>query len=180
MPTLEAFDAEFGSERACDQSALARFLPSVGLILAAVGISAALLWGSIDGQVWRLLASRAVEGWQQFQKTDDRDIKQQVDGLLGEIETLKTSMNELASAQQPILGSISLLEGDRRNFQQRYSIGSSHNWYDDWNSLFYRIAAEPTGGRAASPQTPGAARPVVQIPALPRNNVSAPLSLVSP
>jgi hypothetical protein len=180
MPTLEAFDAEFGSERECGQRTLARFLPLVGVILAAFGISAALLWGSVDPQVWRLLASRAVEGWQQIQKTDDRDVKQQVEGLLEEIETLKTSMNELAPAQQPMPGSIPLLDGDRRNFQQRYSIGSSHNWYDDWNGLFYRIAAEPTGGRAASPQTPDAARPVVQIPALPRNNVSAPLSLAAP
>ena len=180
MPTLESFDAEFGLERACDLSARARVFLLVGLVLTAVGISDALLWGSVDQQVWRLLASRTVEGWQQFQKYDDRDVKQQVDGLLGEIETLKTSMNELASAEQPMLDSISLLEGDRRNLQQRYSIGLSHNWYDDWNSLFYRIPAAPTGGRTASPQTPGAARPVVQTPVLPRNNVSAPLSLVSP
>jgi hypothetical protein len=170
MPTLEAFDAEFGSERECGQRTLARFFPLVGLVLAAVGISAALLWGSVDRQVWRLWASRAVEAWQQLQKTDDRDVKQQVDGLLGEIETLKTSMNELASAQQPILGSISSLEGDRRDFQQRYSIGANHNWYDDRNSLFFRIPAEP----------PSAVRPAVQAPALPRNNVSAPLSLAPP
>ena len=71
MPTLEAFDAEFGLERACYQSTLARFLSLAGLVLAAVGISAVLLWGSVDRQVWRHLASRAVEGWQQFQKTDD-------------------------------------------------------------------------------------------------------------
>ena len=60
MPTLAAFDAEFGSERAWHRRALARFLPLVGLVLAAVGISAALLWGSVDRQVWRLWASRAV------------------------------------------------------------------------------------------------------------------------
>ena len=180
MPTLEAFDAEFGSERARDQSALARFLASAGLILAAVGISAALLWGSVDRQVWSLLASRAVEGLQQFQNTDDRDFKQQIDGLRGEIETLETSKNELASAQQPMLDNISSLEDYRGNFQQRHSTGSSHNWYDDWNSLFYRIPAALTTGRTTSPQTPGVSRPVVQTPALPRNNVSAPLSLVSP
>jgi hypothetical protein len=45
MPTLEAFDAEFGLKRARDRSALARFVPLVGLVLAAVGIFAALLWG---------------------------------------------------------------------------------------------------------------------------------------
>jgi hypothetical protein len=165
MPTLEAFDAEFGLERASDQSALARFLPLIGLVLAAGGIFAALLWGSVDRQVLRLLASRAVEGWQQSQKNDEQDSKQQVDGLLGEIETLKTSKNKTASAQQPMSKSISFLEIDRRNFQQRYSIASGHNWYDDRESLFYRIAAEPTGGRAASPQPQDAARPVVQIPA---------------
>jgi hypothetical protein len=162
------------------RAALFGFLPLVGLVLAAVGISISLLWVSIDRQVWRLLASRAVEGWQQIQKTDDRDVKQQVEGLLEEIETLRTGIIELAPAQQPILGSIPLLDVDRRNFQQRYSIGSSHNWYDDRNSLFYRIRIEPTGGRTASPQTPGAARLAVQTPALPKNNVSAPLSLVSP
>jgi hypothetical protein len=79
-----------------------------------------------------------------------------------------------------MLDSISPLEGDRSNYQQRYSIGSSHNWYDDWNSLFYRIAVEPTRGHTASPQTPSAARPAVQTQVLPRNSVSAPLSLVSP
>jgi hypothetical protein len=179
MPTLEAFDAEFGLERACYQSAFARFLPLAGLVLAAVGISAVLLWGSLDRQVWRHLASRAVEGWQQFQKTDDGDLNQQDDGLRGEIETLVPSKIELAS-QQPMLGSISPLEGDRRNYQQRYSIGSRHNWYDDWNSLFYRITVEPTGGHTASPQIAGAARPAVQTPALPRNNVSTPLSLAPP
>ena len=180
MPTLEAFDAEFGLERARDQSALARFLPSAGLILAAVGISAALLWGSGDRQVWSLLASRAVEGLQQFQNTDDRDFKQQIDGLRGEIETLETSKNELASAQQSILDSISPIEGDRSNFLQGNSFGSIHTWYDDSNSLFYRIPAALTGGRTAFPQTPGAARPVVQTPVLPRTDVGAPLSLVPP
>jgi hypothetical protein len=156
LPTLEAFDAEFGLKRACDQSGLAGFLPLVGLVLATVGIFAALLWGSIDRQVWRLLASRAVEGWQQFQKSDDRDFNQQVDALRGEIDKLETSKNELTSAQQLMLDSVSPFEGDRRDFQQRYSIGSSLTWYDDWNRLFYRIPAEPKGGRAASPQTPGA------------------------
>ena len=90
MPTLEAFDAEFGLERASDQSTLARFLPLAGLVLAAGGLSAALLWGSVDRQVWHRLASRAVERWQQFEKTDDRDVKQQVDVLRGEIDTLET------------------------------------------------------------------------------------------
>ena len=179
MPSLEAFDAEFGLERASGQHALARFLPLLGLVLAAGGISAALLWGSVDRQTWRLWASRAVEGWQQFEKTDSGDFNQQVDGLLGEIETLKTKMNEL-SVQQPILGIISLLEGNRRNFQQRYSIGSSHSWYDDRESLLYPMAEVPTGGRTVSPQTPSVVRPAVQPPALPRNNVNAPLSLVPP
>jgi hypothetical protein len=45
MPTLEAFDAEFGSEHAWYRGALVRFFPLVGLVLAAIGISAALLWG---------------------------------------------------------------------------------------------------------------------------------------
>jgi len=180
MPTLDAFDTEFGLKRARDRSALARFVPLVGLVLAAVGISAALLWASVDRQAWRLLASGAVEGSQQFQKTDDRDLKQQVGGLRGDIETLETSNNESASAQQPLLGSISPLEGIQRNFQQQYSIGSSHNWYDDWNGLLYGIAAVPTGGGTASPQTPGAAPPVVQTPVLPKNDVGAPLSLAPP
>jgi hypothetical protein len=180
MPTLEAFDAEFGLERTRFQSTLARFLPLAGLVLAAVGLSAALLWGSVDRQVWYLLTSRAVEGWRHFRDTENRELKQQVDSFHGEIDTPEPSRNELASAQQPLLGSISTLEGDRRNYQQRYSIASRHNWYDDWNSLFYRTAIEPTGGRTASPQTPGAARPAVQSPVPPRNNVSAPLSLASP
>jgi hypothetical protein len=169
MPTLEAFDAEFGLNRARDQSALPRFLPLAGLVLAAVGISAALLWGSVDRQVWHLLASRAIDG-QQSPKTDDRDLKQQLDGLGGESETLETSNNELASAQQRMLNNISPLESDRSNFLQRYSTGSMQNWYDDWNSLFYRIAAVPSGESTGSPQPPGAARPVVQTPVMPRNN----------
>src|SRR3981081_4215088 len=90
MPTLEAFDAEFGLERTPYRRALPRFLPLVGLVLASIGLSAALLWGSVDRQVWSLLASRAVGGLEQFQNTDDRDFKQQIDGLRGEIETLET------------------------------------------------------------------------------------------
>src|ERR1700736_3884529 len=172
MPSLDAFDEEFGRERSDivgDPPPKRGFRLStlIGLALAAGVISAlALGWPNTSGTPQSELQSEPASAPFAGEKPDAA-----INRLNREIEALKQANRELAQAQQQAADTIAALQtGEQENG------GSFASWYSDLAALTYGIASQSevgtTGRRSAT------ARPKPR--QAPRRDDGGPISLDPP
>jgi FtsZ-binding cell division protein ZapB len=171
MPSLDAFDNEFGRERSDivgDPRPNTGFRLStvIGLALAAGVISAfALGWPNMSGtppSEPQPEASAPSAG-----ETPDAAVSR----LRHEVEALKKENSELAQAQQQAADTIAALQaGERENR------GSFVFWYSDVAGLTYGIATQSEG--ATTGRRSATARPKPR--EVPRRDDGGPVSLEPP
>jgi hypothetical protein len=170
MPSLDAFDEEFGRERsdiAGDPRPNTGYRLStvIGLALAAGVISAlALGWPNTSGaprselQPEPELASAPYAG----EKPDAA-----ISRLAREVEALKKENGDLAQAQQQAADTIAALQaGEHENR------GSFASWYSDLAALTFGIASQSEGRRSATART--------KPREVPRRDDGGPISLERP
>ena len=138
MPSLDAFDEEFGRERSDigpPSKTPFRLSTVIGLALAAGVISAlALGWPNLSGALWP-------DSEQAFSETPEAAIRR----LTREVEELRQSNSELAQAQQQAAVTIAALQAG----EQEGSVASAF-WYSDVRALTYRNPFQPDAALAAA------------------------------
>jgi FtsZ-binding cell division protein ZapB len=134
MPSLDAFDEEFGREHSdIDPPSKASFRIStvIGLALAAAAISAlALGWPASLG------TSQSEPGVTSGEKPDAA-----IRRLAREVEDLRQANRELAQAQQQAAATIAALQAG----EQEKKSGAFAGWYSDLGALTYGIATQSDG-----------------------------------
>jgi hypothetical protein len=174
MPSLDAFDQEFGREPVAVLRAQRRrptLRPLAGLVLAAVIISVpTLAWLSADehptsdGQVRPVaLHGASREGSQQ-----------QVERLLRQVTALKEEIRELTQAQQEATESIAALKAA----EQEARTASATYWYSDPAALSFGMVGATSTVAAAPSRRSATVRPETREPR--RRDAGAPLSLEAP
>ena len=168
VPSLEAFDGEFGSQH--DNSAQApkannriRRVTLLGLLfgMGAIGVLAL---------AWPLTAVSS--------RSDGRS-NEQFDRLVRERDALKKQINELIAAQQKTIATVAVLDANVRELRQR--VPPDQYWYSDLAALYFRIAAGQPSSVTPIPRTSAELRePEASEKNAPRRNQGAPLSLVPP
>jgi hypothetical protein len=155
MPTLDAFDEEFGPQQATTPLAPARrmrlrFWIFICLVLGAGVISAlALGWPHSDGWLPLGVPSASI-----LPAAENRDgASAQVERLRREVAVLKNEIKDLTAAQQRAADTIAALRRAAMDSQNR----AFGHWYSDLAALSFGIAtqsdqsvAEPAPRRPAT------------------------------
>jgi FtsZ-binding cell division protein ZapB len=169
MPSLDAFDEEFGREQSDivsepQRNTGFRLTTLIGLALAAGVISAlALGWPSIFG------APRSEPQGEASALSAGENAT--IGRLKRELETLKKENEELTRAQQQAADTIAMLQAGEQE-----SLGSFVSWYSNLAGLTYGIATQSDGGTNGRRSSTARARPRE----VPRRDDGAPVSLEPP
>jgi FtsZ-binding cell division protein ZapB len=172
MPSLDAFDNEFGRERfdivgdPRPNNTGFRLSTLIGLALTAGVISAlALGWPNMTGTPPSEPQPEASA------PSADEKPDAAISRLQREVEALKQENSELAQAQQQAAATIAALQaGERENR------GSFVSWYSDVAGLTYGIATQSEGGTTG--RRSATARPKPR--EVPRRDDGGPVSLEPP
>jgi FtsZ-binding cell division protein ZapB len=134
MPSLDAFDEEFGRERSDigpPSKASFRISTVIGLALAAAAISAfALGWPDLFG------ISQSEPGATTARENPEAAIQR----LAREVEELRQANRELAQAQQQAAATIAALQAGEQEKSSAFT-----GWYSDLGALTFGIASPADG-----------------------------------
>ena len=171
MPSLDAFDDEFGRERSDivgdpQRNTGFRLTTLIGLALAAGVISAlALGWPNIFGAPRSEVQSEA----------STPSTGEKPDATIGrlkrELEALKKENEELTQAHQRAADTVATLQAGERE-----SLGSFVSWYTNLAGLTYGIAMQSDGATNGRRSPTARARPRE----VPRRDDGGPVSLEPP
>jgi FtsZ-binding cell division protein ZapB len=170
MPSLDAFDEEFGRERSdivADPPRNTGFRIStlIGLALAAGVISAlALGWPNPSG------TPRSESELASASYPDEKP-DAAISRLSREVEALKQANRELAQAQQRAADTIAALQAGEQDSRSAFP-----SWYSDLAALTYGIAIQSEG--ATTGRRSAIARPKPR--EIPRRDDGGPISLEPP
>jgi hypothetical protein len=172
MPSLDAFDHEFGREPAAVLRARQHrrgLRPLVGLLLAAAIISLpAWAWLSVDGRP----VSDGESTPAALQNSSRESSREQIDRLLRQVTALEQEIRELTQAQQQAKETIAALE----SAEQESRTSTPSYWYSDPAALSFSTATGPRPSAAAPPPRRSATVRSESREQRPRDS-SAPLSL---
>ncbi len=159
MPSLDAFDEEFGQDEAQAESSAPqlksgfRFSTVIGLVLAAGLITAiALAWPNVSG-----VSTPAQEKPEAI-----------IERLTRELEALRQENKELAEVQEQAAETISSLQAAQQEQRPRMS-----SWHSEVPALTFGIATQSDGSTNGRRSATARPRPRE----VPRHDDGAPMSL---
>jgi len=148
MPTLDAFDEEFGRSVAILRGPRRRRLRFSTLISATLGaaIITVLALPSVGTDEWLRSEVQAILPLPRILSEERPD--GQIDRLGRQIDALKNEIAELTEVRQQMAERIVSLEVTA---QRPRDLSSSAHWYSDLSALNYAITSQPSLNIAAPP-----------------------------
>jgi hypothetical protein len=166
MPKLDAFDEEFGPDpvphRLRRKTGLRLSILIAAALVAAIIGALALAWSTADGRRPLPSAGTSPQGAPRAGSVEETD------GLLRQVDALKTDVSELRQALQQAAYTIAAMKA-----AEQESRTQSAHWYSNPAALSFGIVSQPEAVGVAPPERPDSRE-------LRGRDEGAPLSLEAP